>query len=53
MAAGITPSESGMMLEPVDLVVDWARENFIRGKFDEPQRDYIEFKESPRLTEGK
>ncbi len=32
MAAGITPGEAGIRLEPVQQVVDWARENHIRGQ---------------------
>ncbi len=52
MAAGITPIESGIRMEPVDLVVAWVKKNYYRG-FDEPEIEYEKFKELSRITEGK
>jgi hypothetical protein len=53
MAAGITPRLAGVILEPVETVAEWAKENYIRQESSLPPIDYIEFKESPRITEGK
>ena len=53
MAAGITPSEAGIRLEPIEMVLDWARHNHIRQRFAEPEVEYEEFKESLRITEGR
>jgi hypothetical protein len=52
MAAGQTPRAAGLELEPVNIVVEWARENHIRQKLDETQIEYAEFKLS-QIMEGK
>ncbi len=52
MAAGITPAESGIELEPVQMVVEWSKQNYDRQRFDEPGLGYREFRES-YIMEGK
>lgn len=52
MAAGQTSGDSGLVLEPVEIVVDWARQNSIRRRSEEAQIEYVEFKESYE-TEGR
>lgn len=51
MAAGLTPAESGLELEPVQLVVEWSRQNYERQRLDEQVLEYREFRES-HIMEG-
>ena len=43
MAAQMTPAESGMILEPVERVTDWAKMNEIRTKLGENVMKYEEY----------
>lgn len=53
MAAGVTPAQAGVEMQPVQQVVDWAKEMSIRDYLGEPMERYEEYITELQAKEGR